>query len=404
MLFQEPCARTVPRSVLEAVSFVKERGGILKNDRMIESEELANLVADMTLKLSTTAPLTRKAPLLLVSVAIALELYVVDELRPKYKRAFAWTKLLRLWASMRGDDIQGLLPETMILQRRGLEAVLDRTKTSGPGRKIRWLNVFVSSEAYIVKPDWLKVGHELWSSEDMNFKRDYLLPVPDSTMESVGDKRAEYADMAIMSQLLFGELGAPHYSYKSEEWSLMDSQPLLGNHGAKFYTEHSERNFVNSHAAVLGFSKTKRDYLGRWQPQQSDDYLRTAREVVNQIQRQVAQAIRAGDSRISEETPMTALEDVLKDFYDDEDLEDMMNKLDYRNYVKKGLDRITAEDGEEDKVETAGSDRSNHETPKFSFSYRAGWPSNLIRTRMKQPNLGFGILRISLGMHMWADP
>ena len=108
--------------------------------------------------------------------------------------------------------------------------------------------------------------------------------------------------MAVMSQMLLSELGTPVFSYALDSWSLDESRPLLGTIGAKFYSEHSERNFVNSHAAVLGYDKQKRDMLGRWQPEQSDDYLRTTREVVSTIQRYVAEAIRMGDKRISEET------------------------------------------------------------------------------------------------------
>jgi hypothetical protein len=88
--------------------------------------------------------------MLFIAGIMALELYVLDEGMPLYKRGFAWTKLIRVWEAMRGDDIQGLLPASMTMRDRGFEAVLDRTKATGPGRKIRWVNVFVSTRAYLI--------------------------------------------------------------------------------------------------------------------------------------------------------------------------------------------------------------------------------------------------------------
>ena len=337
MLFQEPCSRTVPQSVLEAIAFVEERGGLPKEERVSMSEVINSMVADMTLRLSTFAPLTKKAPQLLSSIIMALELYVEEEDKPKYKRCYAWTKLLRLWTAMRADDVQGLLPHTMVMQQRGLEAVLDRTKTSGPGRKIRWLNVFVAREAFLVSGTWLQTGYDLWQTPEMDFKRDYLVPVPEATMEAVSHKKAEYPDMAVMSQMLLSELGTPVFSYSLDSWSLDDSRPLLGTIGAKFYSEHSERNFVNSHAAVLGYDKQKRDMLGRWQPEQSDDYLRTTREVVSTIQRHVAEAIRMGDKRISEETALTGMTAHLADRLPDDEVTHMISVLNYKRYLRRGV-------------------------------------------------------------------
>ncbi|CAE8636159.1 unnamed protein product, partial [Polarella glacialis] len=41
-----------------------------------------------------------------------------------------------------------------------------------------------------------------------------------------------------------------------------------------------------------GVQKSERDYLGRWSPDGSDDYLRTSRQVVLAVQGLVAQGIR----------------------------------------------------------------------------------------------------------------
>lgn len=44
----------------------------------------------------------------------------------------------------------------------GLTAVLSRTKTSGPGKKVTLLRIFVSAGAWIKRDLWLSVGFEIW--------------------------------------------------------------------------------------------------------------------------------------------------------------------------------------------------------------------------------------------------
>eukprot|EP00972_Heterocapsa_arctica_P059765 8813483-Heterocapsa_arctica.AAC.1 len=43
---------------------------------------------------------------------------------------------------------------------QGLRGFLERTKTSGAGKASSTLPLFVSTQAYIVHEDWLKVGHK----------------------------------------------------------------------------------------------------------------------------------------------------------------------------------------------------------------------------------------------------
>eukprot|EP00973_Karenia_brevis_P037684 5199831-Karenia_brevis.AAC.1 len=61
------------------------------------------------------------------------------------------------------------------------------------------------------------------------------------------------------------------------------------------WTEHSERAVLNTWAATIGCCKDERDKLGRWQADQSDDYLRSSRATVFSIQSKVVHAIVSGD-------------------------------------------------------------------------------------------------------------
>ena len=67
--------------------------------------------------------------------------------------------------SLRFDDTLGVNPELMALHDGlGLTALLGRTKVSGPGRKIGWLNVFVSADCWVSEQGWLRHGWDIWCS------------------------------------------------------------------------------------------------------------------------------------------------------------------------------------------------------------------------------------------------
>eukprot|EP00973_Karenia_brevis_P048106 6675813-Karenia_brevis.AAC.1 len=68
-----------------------------------------------------------------------------------------------------------------------------------------------------------------------------------------------------------------------------------------FWTEHGDRTVLNGWAAEMDMPKDQRDMLGRWIPEQSNDYLRTARATVIAIQNRVSLALRRKDVRFSED-------------------------------------------------------------------------------------------------------
>eukprot|EP00973_Karenia_brevis_P040655 5623881-Karenia_brevis.AAC.1 len=78
-----------------------------------------------------------------------------------------------------------------------------------------------------------------------------------------------------------------------------------------FWTEHGDRSVLNGWAAELDLAKDQRDKLGRWVPEQSDDYLRAARSTVYGIQDVVSSALRNNDPRITEEEVLDGLKEYL---------------------------------------------------------------------------------------------
>jgi hypothetical protein len=74
--------------------------------------------------------------------------------------------------------------------------------------------------------------------------------------------------------------------YRFEDGTLLDPGVQ------QFWTEHSDRATVPTWAKFMGVSKEDRDYLGRWKPSESDEYVRNARATTMRIQESISKSIR----------------------------------------------------------------------------------------------------------------
>jgi hypothetical protein len=332
----EPCGKTVPQSILEAMAFMEDKGGVAKTERLSLDPSLTNTIQSITRDLERAAPLTVKAPSHLLVPMVSMELFVVNTEHPLYARAFAWLKLVKIWAALRTDDVSGLLPSTMLLTQRGLQGWLDRTKTSGAGRRIRWMPIFVSRGAFVAQHLWLEVGWSIWQSVEFNIDRDYFLPLANATLDGVKHSQASYHDQMIASGTLYSILRRP-VSLESiddisvDEQIFESSEVLLDLREAQFFwKEHSERKTLNGMAAQLGIPKSDRDFLGRWVPEQSDDYLLTARSVVAGIQEKVARQLRVSPTLIDEtETLDSFRKHLLGNGLNEQDTASFLDKFDF---------------------------------------------------------------------------
>ena len=196
----EPCARTVPAAILSCLSFVEKAGGVPAAERLSDMQMVKNSVNQCTAELETGAEPKRQAPMLPVAAVVSLELLVVNEAAELCVRGFAFYKLLKLWTACRTSDLSGLNPSTLRLTSLGLQGMLDRTKVSGPGKRIRYLPIFVSRRAFIAVSNWLSVGWEIWSCDSMRFERDFFLPLPNSDRSGVRRTMADYAQTVALTK------------------------------------------------------------------------------------------------------------------------------------------------------------------------------------------------------------
>lgn len=282
---EEPCARTVPEAVLAALAFMENAGSVAAADRLA-SMPVRNFVNQATQDLEVGAPPKKSAPLLPVVLIGSLELLVMCNSEPLYARALAWYKLLKLWTASRTGDLTSLRPSSLRLTSFGLVGCLERTKTTGPGKRVRHLPIFICRSAYLLAPGWLEKGLEIWESSEFAFDRDYFLPLPSADWASVRPVMADFADSTALSKRLFRALKQP--VRQNGHW-VSSVVPLFCAEAAlSFWTEHSERNWLNSHLAVIGVPQCERDFIGRWRITSSaDEYQRLAQRVVINAQEQL---------------------------------------------------------------------------------------------------------------------
>ena len=108
---------------------------------------------------------------------------------------------------------------------------------------------------------------------------DHFLPRMTESGNSFTNKVATSADVAAMSRAALLWVEVPVLNGMAWETLEEDMVPpsLLTT-----LTGHSERCTLPSLSAILGLGRSERDYLGRWTPSGSDEYVRTSKRVVRQ--------------------------------------------------------------------------------------------------------------------------
>ena len=310
--FHAPCGRTFPTSFGAAVNWVELRAGIAPEERLGQQGLFRKNLEYVENALASDAAPERKAPRFLVVMIAALELYVINEDIPKVLRIFGWMRLLKVYGTLRWDDLRRLRPENVRLTDGGLSAKLTQTKTSGTNKKVKILPLFIARGASFMNVEWLGVGHALWVKfGDPN--RDYFFMRPSPDLESFEIGPATSGDAASLGLKVLYELRVPALGEEDKVWHTGE-QPLLGEVLARGWTGHSERSTLPSILAALGVKKSERDFLGRWSAEGSNDYTRTYRTMVKNLTRKLMDSTQQGDvyDRLDEEDALHDVAGILK--------------------------------------------------------------------------------------------
>ena len=288
----EPCGKSIPTSLMKTLMFIEVAGEVPEKERLCKHPALQNTLEEVNLELgSLDLRGRRQAVQIPVEIIMAMERYVMTEGVPRYPRAYAWFRLVTL----RFSDTQGMPFGKLEMSGRGLRGVLERTKTTGAGKKVEIQHVFISVEAWLEEPRWLGVGYQLWktmSEEAGLFNRDFMLALPNYEGTGLIGAMGKYYHASQMSQALLGELVMSQRKQDELEGVGRPGGILLCQGAGTVWSEHSERATLRSWAASLGVDDYVAKQLGRWQPSTDEAYVRSIRGNVEKAQKMMAEEIR----------------------------------------------------------------------------------------------------------------
>ena len=140
--------------------------------------------------------------------------------------------------------------------------------------------------------DWLAEGMLLMGNPQFKGARDFFLPISTMDLQGCRPKMASYSECAGLSRSLMLELFVS--IFREGRWQESGVR-MMTFPSPLFWSEHSERHWLPSAAADSGVPKDSREFLGRWKPGQSNDYIVTAKQVLLEVQQQALEAIFSED-------------------------------------------------------------------------------------------------------------
>lgn len=258
---EEGMGCSIPMAIQKSVTWFEKVAGVPEEESLMAHPMCQMVISDLTMKLEDKAPPVKRAPRLLSVFIPALERVVMDRRIEEQVRMAAWLKLVKVWASLRFDALANVR-RSMVRDYDGkLGGVLKKTKTTGAGKRVRELPIFISEKAYVVEEDWLDTGLRILKRMSPE-GGEYLVGDGLSIGEMDTNKMISYQEAVILSMEAMSSMKG------AEEGASF----LLPEGWGRFWTEHSERSTLSSALASLGIVKSDRDLLGRWSPEGSDQY------------------------------------------------------------------------------------------------------------------------------------
>ena len=297
---EEGMGPSLPLAIWKGVSWFEKVAQIPEGERLSDDEFLGMVVKELLQKLEGKAPLVKRAPRMLSAFMGPMEDVVMDEDQHWAVRMAAWAKLVKVWASLRFDDLANLRMKEVKVYDGQLSGVMRRTKTTGAGKRVRELPIHVSADAWVKHPEWFTVGWDVVKHVRPR-ERDFVIPDGMTVCGLRATEKLKYADAVAMSYDLMARL-------KCE-----NGEKLIPDQWERFWTEHSERSTLSSALAAIGVPKDERDALGRWKPEGSNQYVRTYNAVVKRLQGKYAEQVRLnqGYSMFDEGAVLEELKDWL---------------------------------------------------------------------------------------------
>ena len=277
---------TFPTVMRCSLAWFEARSGFPTSQRLTNSDQLKLYFDKMALDAGAMLDSVRRAPRFPLVVVAAMERMVVESTGDLSTRrpliVVIWARLLKLYGSLRTDDLQRLRPDMVTYGESGFVGRLLRTKCSGPGKRVQEFLVFIPEGTGIRDPRWLRTGYDLWR-EMVRQDTDFFLPRPLASWESFSPKLATSSDLAqIFTHAML--------TVFSEGEGVLEEPLTLSSTG------HSDRSTLQSWLAILGVPKSEREFMGRWSASGADDYVRTYRAMVRRLLDLIKKAVANKDA------------------------------------------------------------------------------------------------------------
>ena len=291
----EPCGPSVPASILQTTQFFEQIGGRLPIERVSTSALVKGVVDDVRVSLTSLKPRLKKKAHQFPSVFVgAWELMVADEGLYDIHRLIVWEQLLAIWAALRTSDTSGIPQGSIRLVDGTLHGEIHCSKTTGVGKSIGIVPFLITGEAWLINPFWLSQGYDLFQKYQTGLP--FLLPLPKQDYLEFSKDEPTYSQKTATMRKLISQTCKPVYKDSDSTgfytWQLTITPIILLGMQA-FWSGHSGRCTVPTWAAALGFGKEDRNNVGRWCPEESDEYVRNAARVIARIQEAVAVKMRS---------------------------------------------------------------------------------------------------------------
>ena len=296
----EPCGPSIPGMIISTICFFENLGGVIDTAMVGTSKTLKAIADDLKLELASSKPVAkRKAHQMLLAFVAAWEMLVCNPGIQVVRRVQAWTKLIKVWASLRTADLAGIPARSLSFVGGVLSGKIAISKTTGVGKSVQELWFWVSAEAWLIEKEWLEIGWNLF--RQFVTDRSFFLPLPTKDEEAFSTREPDYAQWNTTDRRLLADTAVLEMA-GDEDWDgtlipVESDKRLLVTGAQSFWVGHGDRATLNSWAAALDISRTRRDPCGRWGPTGSDEYTRVSRDLVLGVQSEVAKRARTADGK-----------------------------------------------------------------------------------------------------------
>ena len=129
MRSNEPCAASVPQVFLQALAWFEKTAGFPTAEKFSSLDIVRRTTDSVIEKVAVNGLPLRQAPRLPAMVIVSMELLVLDDTRPVGIRIKAFSVLLKVFCTLREDDVQHLSPKKLRILGETIVGELMRTKT-----------------------------------------------------------------------------------------------------------------------------------------------------------------------------------------------------------------------------------------------------------------------------------